>query len=64
MPPLEPSGLVDFARLTSAERMAYLNGWDMAARGLSAGELPPIHLQACHTLGVRECRALNPKAVA
>lgn len=63
MPPLEANGLVDFGRLTSAERLAYLDGWDAAARGVPLS-FAPEHLHACQVLGVRECRALNPKAAA
>jgi hypothetical protein len=60
-PPLEPDGLVDFTRLTSPERLAYLTGWERAAVGIVRPD-PPAHLAACFALGVRECRRINQLA--
>lgn len=61
-PPLEEDGLVDFTRLESRERIAYLDGWDHAARGVFRDHLGGP-LEALFLLGQMECRRLNPKAI-
>lgn len=66
-PPVEDDGLVDFTRLESRERLAYLDGWQHAT-GLAGPQqvadarritnAGPHYVTLFH-LGVSECRRLN-----